>query len=127
MHDDIGKLILRLTLGILILFHGVHKLIHGIGPIEGLVHLNGLPAFVAFGVYIGEVVAPIMLLLGLYARVGAILIVINMIVALLLAHRHMLIGVGPQGGYVLELQMFYLFTALALFFTGPGRLGLNRG
>ena len=31
--DDIGKLVLRLALGILILLHGIAKLMNGIAPI----------------------------------------------------------------------------------------------
>lgn len=126
MNDDIGKLILRLTLGGLILFHGVSKIMHGIGPIEGMVHVAGLPVAVAYGVYIGEVLAPILVLIGFYSRIGAGIIAINMIVAVLLVHRSMIFGVGPQGGYALELQAFYLLVAVTLVFLGPGRLGINR-
>jgi putative oxidoreductase len=126
MTDDVGKLILRLTLGALILFHGLSKISHGIAPIQGMVHGAGLPGVLALGVYIGEVVAPILVLIAFYARVGAGLIVINMLVAILLVHRQDILGLSPQGGYALELQAFYLFTALALVFIGPGRIGINR-
>lgn len=126
MTDDFGKLVLRVTLGVLILFHGMSKISHGIAPIQGMVHGAGLPSFLALGVYIGEVLGPILLLLGYYARWGGALVAINMVVAILLAHRQSIIGVGPQGGYALELQAMYLFTALALVFIGPGRFGINR-
>ena len=43
--NDSGKLVLRLTLGILILLHGIFKLTHGIGPIQGMVTGMGMPAF----------------------------------------------------------------------------------
>lgn len=120
-NPDIGKLILRLTLGILILFHGVHKLLHGIGFIETMVTAHHLPAFFAYGVYIGEVVAPLMLLIGYQTRIGALLIVINMLVALALVHTGQFFSISGSGGYALELQAFYLLTALALIFLGPGR------
>lgn len=74
---------------------------------------------------IGEVLAPILVLVGWYARIGAGLIVINMLFAILLAHRQELLDLTPQGGWALELQGFFLFTALALVFTGPGRFGIN--
>ncbi|WP_097459546.1 DoxX family protein [Mangrovitalea sediminis] len=120
-NPDIGKLILRLTLGILILFHGVHKLLHGIGFIETMVAAHHLPAFFAYGVYIGEVVAPLMLLIGYQTRIGALLIVINMLVALALVHTGQFFSISGTGGYALELQAFYLLSALALIFLGPGR------
>ncbi len=123
--SSIGKLILRLTLGILILLHGTDKLLHGIGPIEGMVTAAGLPAFFAFGVYLGEILGPVLLILGFYARVGAGLIAFNMLVAFALVHRAEIFTLNPHGAWTLELQGMYLFTALALVFLGPGRLSLN--
>ena len=123
--DDIGKLILRLTLGLLILLHGISKLVGGVGGIAGMLQGIGLPAAVAYGVYFGEVLAPILLVIGWYARVGAGVIVINMLIAILLVHPQELLALTPQGGWALELQGMFLFTALALVFTGPGRLSIN--
>jgi putative oxidoreductase len=44
---DLGKLVLRVVLGVLILFHGVSKLIHGPGYIVSVVTAAGLPSFLA--------------------------------------------------------------------------------
>jgi putative oxidoreductase len=124
-YDDIARLLLRLTLGILLLFHGIAKLSHGVAPIEGMLQGHGLPGFIAYGVYIGEVIAPLMVILGYYSRLGAGIIVINMLVAILLAHSHDLLTLTAHGGWRLELQGFYLVTALVLMLMGPGRLSLN--
>lgn len=126
INDEFGKLILRQTLGILMLFHGVHKLIHGIDGIKGMVVNAGLPEIFAYGVYIGEVIAPILIILGFYSRIGALLIVINMLVAIWLAHPNELFMLTQHGGWALELQGFFLLTAAALFFTGPGAFSVNR-
>lgn len=125
MNESVGKLILRLALGCLILLHGIAKLIGGVGGLSGLVTAAGLPAFVTYGVYVGEVVAPIMVLLGWYSRIGAAVIAINMIFAIALAHRAQLFLLGDSGGWALELQGMFLFTALALALIGPGRFSLN--
>lgn len=125
MTDDLGKLILRLALGILILFHGIGKLMGGIGFVTGAVSSAGLPEFVAYGVYVGEVLGPILLILGWHARIGAALIAINMLFAFGLAHLGQLGALANSGGWALELQGMYLFTAVALFLTGPGRLSIN--
>ncbi|MEC7816727.1 MAG: DoxX family protein [Pseudomonadota bacterium] len=122
---DMGKLIIRLTLGGLMLFHGIAKLINGIGFIEGQLASHGLPAFLAFGVYIGEIVAPLMVILGYQTRIGALIIVFNMIVAIALVHGHQLLSLGSNGGWALELQGFFLFTAIALMFLGPGKYKLK--
>lgn len=122
---DLGKLILRLTLGGLLLFHGISKLINGIGFIEGQLTSHGIPAFFAYGVYIGEVIAPLMILLGYQTRIGAVIIVFNMLVAIALVHTHQLLTLGGNGGWALELQGFFLFTAVALIFLGPGKYKLK--
>jgi len=129
MHNDLndtGKLVLRLTLGILILLHGIAKLTNGIAPIEGMVSGMGLPAVLAYGVYVGEIVGPLLLIVGFYARIGAALISINMLVAIALAHSNEIASLGQTGGWALELQGMYLFTAIALMLMGPGRLGINQ-
>lgn len=126
MNDDLGKLILRLTLGILTLLHGIAKMRYGVGFIEGMLQSHGLPTFLAYGVFIGEVLAPLLLILGFYARIGGLIIAINMVVAIALAHTAQLLVIGKQGGWELELQGFYLFTALAIALIGPGKFGINR-
>ena len=68
---DLGRLALRLGLGGCILFPRVAKLMGGIDGITQLVTAAGLPAFVAYGVYVGEVVAPILVVIGWYSRIGA--------------------------------------------------------
>lgn len=122
---DLGKLVLRVVLGVLILFHGVAKLIHGPGYILGVVTAAGLPSFLAYGVYVGEVVAPLLLLIGFWTRVGALIIVLNMIVAILLVHLGQFATLDATGGWALELQGMFLGTALAIMLLGAGRYSLG--
>jgi putative oxidoreductase len=118
---DIGKLILRLTVGVLLALHGVHKVMHGVDGVRAMLLLHQLPAWFAWGVYIGEVVAPLMVIVGYYTRLGAVLIVINMLFAIGLAHTNEVFMLTRTGGWALELQAFYLLVALALVFLGPGK------
>jgi len=122
---DTALLILRLVLGILILLHGVSKLPQPPAFIVDMLAQHSLPAALAYGAYIGEIVAPILLIIGMWTRLAAIVIVINMIFAVLLAHTGQLFSIGKTGGYALELQAMYLFTAIALAFTGAGRLSVG--
>ena len=126
MLDDIGKLLLRLALGVFMLFHGYAKIVKGVSGIEASLLAAGLPAWVAYGVYIGEVVAPVLVLLGFYARVGGLLILVNMIFAISLSHASQLFDLGRSGGWALELQGFFLLTGLVVALIGPGRFGINR-
>ena len=126
MNDDIGKLVLRLTLGILLLLHGIAKMRYGVSGIEGMVASHGLPGFIAYGVFIGEVFAPLLVILGFYARIGGVIIAFNMVVAIALAHSSQLFSIGKTGGWELELQGFFLFTAVAVALMNPGKFAINR-
>ena len=123
--DDTGKLVLRLALGILILLHGVAKVTKGVDGIGGMLASHGLPAFLAYGVYVGEILAPALLIVGLFTRPAAVIVAINMLVAIWLVHRKDLGAINGQGGWALELQGMFLFAAISLAFTGGGRFGLN--
>ena len=123
--NDLGKLMLRLMLGILILFHGISKVMNGIDGITAAVAQRGLPAELGYFVYFGEVVGPILLILGIGTRIGALLVVANMLVALALSHMAQLFTISKSGGYGLELQAFYLFTAVAIAILGAGRYSLG--
>ena len=124
-NPDLGRLMLRLTLGFLLLFHGIHKLLNGVDGIEQLLAAHNLPTFFAYGVLIGELVAPLMVILGYHTRIGALLIVINMIVAITLAHSHELLLLKSSGGWALELQFFYLMSALTVLQLGPGQYRMH--
>ncbi|WP_146898435.1 DoxX family protein [Adhaeribacter aerolatus] len=119
--NDTGRLILRLAVGGLLLLHGISKLINGIGWLVGMLDGKGLPGVLAYGVYVGEVIAPILLLIGFRTRIAAIIIVINMLVAIFTAHAAEITTMGQSGGWAIELPMMFLLGALALFFLGGGR------
>lgn len=125
MNESVGKLILRLTLGGLILMHGVAKLSGGIGSITSTVAGTGLPAFIAYAVYLGEVVAPLLLIAGWYSRIGAAVIAINMLFAIGLVHGAEFFKLNQNGGWALELQGMFLLTAVALALIGPGQYRIN--
>lgn len=122
---DSGRLVLRLVLGVLILLHGIAKLQGPPDFVVGMLGKAGLPPFLAYGVYIGELLAPVLLILGLWTRAAAIVIAINMVFALFLVHMGDLFKLGQQGGYALEVQAMFLFTAIAIAFLGAGRYSIG--
>lgn len=124
-NDKLGKLVLRLALGAVVLLHGIAKLKGGVAGITGMVAATGLPAFLGYGVYVGEVLAPLLVILGFYARIGGLLIALNMIVAIYLVHQADLFALGPQGGWAIELQAMLLFGGLAVMLLGPGKPSIN--
>jgi putative oxidoreductase len=121
-----GVLLLRFTVAGLMLFHGVAKLTGGVGPIEGLLDKAGLPAWLAFGVFIGEVIAPLLVIAGIWVRWAALLIAVNMLFAIGLAHRGDLLLLTQTGAYRLEAQMFFLLCSLSIAWLADGRFGRAR-
>jgi putative oxidoreductase len=120
-NTDLGALLLRLVLGGMILFHGLAKMITGVGGIEVAIEQWGLPGVLAYAVFIGEVIAPAMVILGYRTSLFALLIAVNMMVAIALVHVDDIFMLGSSGGWSLELQGLFLGTALVVMLIGPGR------
>lgn len=120
-HPDCGKLILRLSFSILMLFHGIHKLEGGIGGILGMLTAQGLPAFIGYGVYIGEVVAPVLMILGILTRPSALVFAVTMVVALLLANPGMVFTLDKTGAWGAEEIAVYFFAGIAIALLGSGK------
>ena len=122
--SDVGVLILRITLGGLLLLHGIHKVQTGLEDQMGLLAAKGIPTFFMYLVYISEIVAPVLIILGIFTRLSAASIVGTMLVVLYVA-PFPLMAMGEHGEWTIEIQMFYLFLPLALFFIGPGRFSVR--
>lgn len=122
---EVALLILRVTLGALLLLHGIGKLSGGLQFVQGVVASVGLPSVLAYGVLAGEVIAPLLLIVGLWTRAAALVVVINMLVAVALVHGGDFARLTPNGGWALELQAFYLTVALAVALVGAGRYSVG--
>jgi putative oxidoreductase len=117
---DIGLFILRLAVGGLMLFHGIAKLSHGVEMMKPMLAANGLPEWSVYGLYIAEVLAPILILLGIWTRLAAVTILIDMIMAVYLVHSNDIFSLNKAGAWAIELEAFYFLASLALCFTGAG-------
>ncbi|MFY0991864.1 DoxX family protein [Halomonas sp. C05BenzN] len=125
LHNDaLGKLILRLAVAGLLLPHGLTKLFNpgSLTWIGNALSAQGLPSFLAYGVLVGEVLAPLMALIGWQTRLAGLLMAANMVVAIFLVHMNELTAFASNGGWALELQGLFLFGALAIMLMGSGRM-----
>ena len=122
---DLGLLIFRLTLGILMFMHGFHKLINGVDGIKGMLAGYGLPEFLAYGVHLGETIAALMIVIGYRTRLAAVAFTIVMIVAFLMAHMDPLFAIGKSGAWLHEGIALFLFGGLGLIFTGGGKYAVS--
>ena len=135
--QDFGKLLLRLSVGGLMLFHGIHKVSDFEGTMkfmEGLLSAKGLPTVLAYGVWVGELVAPGLIIIGLFTRISGLIVAGTMAMAVYLAHMDDLIPPGggvPKltgvGGFFLELQALFFFGGLALACLGSGKIAIASG
>lgn len=132
--SDWGLVILRLALGITFLIHGWPKL-NPNGPMKGPAGVAGffkqlgipLPLFFAWVVALWETVGAVLLILGLGTRILAIGFAIDMLVAIWLAKRRMMkAAFMDQKVQGWEFEFALLAQALALLFTGAGRIALDR-
>lgn len=123
-HEDFGRLLLRLAVGGLMLFHGLHKLIGGVDGIAGMLVAKGLPGFIAYGVLIGEVVCPILIILGILTRPAALGLAFTMVVAWLMVGIANTGALDKTGAWAIESLVYFFIGALALAFLGAGRYSL---
>ena len=112
----------------LVLLHGIFKVTHGVGFISGMLARHGLPAFIAYGVYVGEIVAPLLLIVGLWTRVAALVIAFDLLTAIVLARAGDVGKLNPMGGaWAVEAEALYVVGALALALAGGGRYAIGGG
>lgn len=123
-NPDLGLLFLRLALGICLLMHGAAKVRHGVGAVKSMITPLGIPAFAAYGAYLGEVVAPVMLILGILTPLAAFVILGNTLTILFVAYRSSLFKRDAFGGFVAEIPYLYVGMALAFMVMGGGSYAL---
>ena len=123
-HEDFGKFLLRLAVGGLMLFHGLHKLFAGIDGISGMLIAKGLPGFIAYGVLVGEVIAPCLIILGILTRPAALVLAFTMIVAWLMVGMNETWALDNTGAWAIESLIYFFIGALAVAFLGAGRFSV---
>jgi putative oxidoreductase len=127
--DDLAKLVLRVTVGVLILLH-TWAVINGELAIRDTLARWGMPTELAWTAIIFEGIAPIMVILGIYARIGAWMMVFWMVMAFLLAHidtGHVFQLAQGGVGWRVEGPFFFLSISFCVALLGAGRYGLNIG
>ena len=124
--DDAAKLVLRVTLAGLTLFHGVDKVTNGLGGVQRDLAGAGLPTVLAYGVYLGEVVAPILVLFGVWTRLAAVVLAGSILFATVAANAQHYVSVTPVGAYAAESYVFYVLVGCAVALSGAGGYSLRR-
>ena len=119
-----GLLLLRLSIGLLMIHHGQEKLADPqqfANTYVASLHLP-FPLFFAYAAGFSELLGSWLVILGLLTPLGALALTSTMAVA---AYQHIL--TGGFNIYVLELVLLYLGGSLAILLTGPGRFSFDAG
>lgn len=119
--QPLGLLALRLTLGIIMIGHGWHKVNGHLHEFAGNVSGMGLPAWLGYVSAFTEFCGGILIVLGLLSRCAAFAVLIDLSVAIVKVHwKHGLMG---NGGYEFPLALWTI--AFALIFLGGGAISLD--
>jgi putative oxidoreductase len=133
--DDFVMTLLRLVLGGIFFVHGAQKalgLFGGFGfraTLGFFTQQMHIPAALAVLAIAAEFLGSIGLLLGFLSRVAAFGIATNMVVAIILVHRHFgffMNWLGMQKGEGYEFHILVLVICLAIMIRGSGALSIDR-
>lgn len=124
-NQPVAFLIFRLTLGILLLFHGIANTFSGFAFIKSVMQGAGLPEFFAYGAFLGEIVAPVLIIIGYRARLAGLVLAFNMLIATTTVHAGDILALNQFGAWAIELQLFYLLGGIVVFFSGAGNLAIS--
>jgi putative oxidoreductase len=114
-----GMLILRVTSGALILVHGFDKLSHFADMRSKFINFMGIGSNVSLSLTIfAEFFCGMFLVAGLFTRIAVIPLIINMSVALYMAHRMDVFGEG-------EKATLFLAAFVTILFCGPGKISVD--
>ncbi len=119
--QPLALLIMRLALGAVMLGHGYGKVFGGLHHHVQLVTGLGLPAWTAYLSSFTEFLGGLLVLLGLFTRLAAFAICINLCVAIAKVNFHN--GLMGNGGYEFPLALAAL--AFALIFLGGGPIAFD--
>ena len=119
--QPLALLVMRLALGLIFLVHGYHKVFGGLHHHVQFVTSLGLPAWSAYLSAFTEFFGGLLVLIGLFTRVAAFAICIDLSVAIAKVHFHN--GLMGNGGYEFPLALAAL--AFGLTFLGAGPIAFD--
>jgi putative oxidoreductase len=123
----LAPLAVRIIVGIIMFAHGLQKLQGGPANFGGLLSQLGVPApeLMAYVVTFVELVGGALLIVGLLSRLSALLLTIDLVVAILLVKLNVGL-IAPQGsGAGAELDLALIAGLLVILLAGPGRFSLD--
>jgi len=123
--QDLGLFLLRITLAATMLVYGISKMISGVSQIGNMLDSYGFPTFLSYGVYVGEIVAPLLIIIGFRTKLAGLVFAVNCLVAILMVQLPYFFSLNEYGGWSVGLIFIYFMFGLSLFFTGAGKFAVS--
>jgi putative oxidoreductase len=124
INTDLALLILRVVLGIIMIYHGWPKLTNLAGTIDGMAGMGvPAPAVAAIFATVAEFVGGLLMLLGAFTDIAGLMFAIDMLGAITFVHAKNGFSVAKGG---VEWPLLLAATAIAIALTGPGRYAVGR-
>lgn len=124
-NKNVAILLFRVSIPFTMLIYGIDKITNGTGFIGSLLDAYNLPSFFVYGVFIGEIVAQLMLVLGYRSRLAGLLLAFNCLLAILMAQIQHIFTLNQYGGWTLDLLFIYLVAGVAFYFSGAGKHAIS--
>ena len=124
LNTDLALLILRVVLGVIMIYHGWPKLTDLSGTIEGMAGIGvPAPAVAAIFATIAEVGGGLLMLVGAFTDIAGLMFALDMVGAMIFVHAKNGFSVAKGG---MEWPLLLLAAALAIALAGPGRYAVGR-
>jgi putative oxidoreductase len=131
INKDLGLLIIRVTIGVLMALYGYEKMIHftemAAGDFWGKqVSFLGIKGAVPLGLTVfAELFCSIFLIFGVFTRISLFFLAFCMAYIFLVVFPFSFVNKGDNG-YELNTAFTYFLIYVGLLFTGPGKYSLDR-
>ncbi len=116
---------MRIAIAIPMLIYGITKVIYGIDFIKNLLASFGIPSFISYGVYFGELIAPLLILFGFRTRLASVIFAVNCLTIIGLTQTSNIFKLNSSGGWAMELVAMFLLISIGIFFTGGGKIAIS--
>jgi putative oxidoreductase len=120
--QPLGLLVLRLVLALIFFSHGYPKVTHSAPGMQTFFVEHGLPGYFVYISGVMEVFGAVLLALGVFTRPAALLLAIEMGVAIWKVHS----AAGYLAVHNYEFPLAMLAACFALATVGAGRLSLDQ-
>lgn len=118
-HQSVGILIFRVTIAIMMISHGLPKLMGFVEKLDTFRDPLGIGRALSLsGAILGEVIGPVFIILGWYTRIATIPMIFTMAVAGFIVH-------APDAYAIKEKALLFMLCGLIILITGPGKYSLD--